>query len=47
MVLKHFKTSGNASSSPSLPEPNGLLSKVVPSKAIKLMNAEVAKLCLK
>ena len=29
---------------PRLPEPNGLLSKKVPSKAIELANTEVAKL---
>ena len=30
-------------SSPSLPEPNGLLSKKVPSKAIELANTEVER----
>ena len=45
-ILKYCQPvrSSCPSSSPSLPEPNGLLSKKVPSKAIELANTEVAKL---
>ena len=45
-ILKYCKPvrSSCPSSSSGLPEPNGLLSKEVPPKAIKLANTEVAKL---
>ena len=45
-ILKFFKYKRDvsASSTPSLPEPNGSLRKKVPPKAIELANAEVTKL---
>ena len=45
-ILKYWKPVRSLcpSSSPSLPEPNGLLSKKVLSKAIELANTKVAKL---
>ena len=42
--MKYFKPKPSSSSSPSLPEPNGSLSKKVPSKAIEMANSEVTKL---
>ena len=42
-ILRYFKPKSGSNSS-SLPEPNGSLTKVVPSEAIKLANIEVAKL---
>ena len=43
-ILKYCKPVKSSCSCSSLPEPNGSLSKKVPSKAIELANAEVTSL---
>ena len=44
-ILKYFRPVGLSSSSttPTLPDPDGLLSERVPAKAIELANAEVTQ----
>ena len=43
-IMKYFKLKPSSSSFPSLPEPNGSLSKKIPWKAIEMANSEVTKL---